>query len=111
MSKQGVLAILDRAASDLGFIGQLTDAFPRAVRGYALTREEYAALASGDVRWIEVHCGKLDERLRVWLDCRLGQEVWGLATPVEERAELEESEAANTDTLLRLLLGAKAGVK
>jgi hypothetical protein len=89
MSKMGVLKVLERAASDIRYIGRLTDNFSSAVNGIDLSREEYAALASGDIRWIEEHCGKLDERLRTWPECRLGQEVWGLPESTAERAEEE----------------------
>ena len=76
MSKEAVLAVLERAAADDKFIGQLTDDFTEAVKDYGLASQEHAALASGDVRWIEAHIGKLDDRLRTWLDCRLQQERW-----------------------------------
>jgi len=54
----------------------LTDDFAEAVKDYELTWQEHAVLVSGDVRWIEAHIGKLDKRLRTWLDCRLQQEKW-----------------------------------
>lgn len=76
MSKEAVLAVLEKAAEDDKFIGHLTDDFAEAVKDYDLTWEETAALSSGDVRWIEAHIGKLDKRLRTWLDCRLQQERW-----------------------------------
>lgn len=76
MSKEAVLALLGKAAEDTGFIGRLTDDFAETVKDYDLDPEERAALASGDIRWIEAHVGKLDDRLRTWLDCRLQQEIW-----------------------------------
>ncbi len=76
MSKEAVLAILERAAGDDKFISQLTDDFTEAIKDYELTWEEHAALTSGDIRWIETNIGKLDNRLRTWLDCRLQQERW-----------------------------------
>jgi hypothetical protein len=76
MSKEAVLAVLERAAEDDEFIGHLTDDFAEAVKDYELTWEETAALSSGDVRWTEAHIGKLDKRLRRWLNCRLQQERW-----------------------------------
>ena len=45
-----------------------------AVKDYGLSQEERAALASGDIRWIEKNTGKLDERLMTWLNFRLQQE-------------------------------------
>jgi hypothetical protein len=43
---------------------------------YDLSDEAKAALLSGDINWIEDRVGKLDARLRTWLDCRLQQEIW-----------------------------------
>ena len=76
MCKAHVLKVLDRAADDNAFIGQLTDHSSEALDGYSLTSRERAALLSGDIRWIEAHVGKLTERLRTWLGCRLQQEAW-----------------------------------
>jgi len=74
--KREVLRVLERAAEDDRFIAQLTHRGSDALQGYNLTLEAKAALLSGDVGWIEAHVGKLDARLRTWLDCRLQQEVW-----------------------------------
>ena len=71
-----IMRVLDRAANDNHFIAQLTYSGSRALRDYDLTNEEKAALLSGDIRWIETRVGKLDARLRTWLDCRLQQEIW-----------------------------------
>jgi hypothetical protein len=71
-----VLRVLDRAAADNGFIAELTYRGSKALEGYRLTLKAKAALLSGDIRWIEARVGKLDARLRTWLDCRLQQEIW-----------------------------------
>lgn len=71
-----ILRVLDRAASDNGFIAQLTYRGSDALQGYHLTNEAKAALVSGDIRWIEAHVGKLSARLSTWLWCRLQQEIW-----------------------------------
>ena len=71
-----ILRVLDKAAEDNEFIAQLTHRGADALKGYQLIMEAQAALLSGDVRWIEEHVGKLDDRLRTWLDCRLQQEIW-----------------------------------
>jgi len=76
MSKEAVLAVLERAAEDDSFLAHLADDSAKALKDYGLTWEEAAALSSGDVRWIEAHVGKLDARLSKWLDCRLQQERW-----------------------------------
>lgn len=71
-----ILKVLDRAADDDNFIAQLTYHGSEALQGYNLTMEEKAALLSGDIGWIEARVGKLDARLRAWLECRLQQEIW-----------------------------------
>lgn len=75
-NRDEILKVLERAADDPSFIAALTDRPSRTLSGYDLTSEEKAALMSGDVRWIEKHVGKLTERQRTWLDCRLQQEIW-----------------------------------
>ena len=76
MSKEGVLAVLERAAEDNSFLSQLADDPSKALTDYDLTWEEAAALSGGDGHWIEAHIGKLDKRLRTWLDCRLQKDKW-----------------------------------
>lgn len=71
-----ILSVLERAADDNGFIAELTYRGAKALEGYKLTLQAKAALLSGDIRWIEARLGKLNDRLRTWLDCRLGQEIW-----------------------------------
>jgi hypothetical protein len=71
-----ILRVLDRAAADNGFIAELTYRGAQALEAYKLTLQAQAALLSGDVRWIEARLGKLNARMRTWLDCRLGQEIW-----------------------------------
>jgi hypothetical protein len=71
-----ILRVLDKAAEDNGFIAELTYRGSKALEGYRLTLKAKAALLSGDIRWIEARVGRLDARLRTWLDCRLQQEIW-----------------------------------
>ena len=68
--------VLERAADDNGFIAELTYRGAKALEGYKLTMQAKAALLSGDIRWVEARLGKLSDRLRIWLDCRLAQEIW-----------------------------------
>ena len=71
-----ILRVLDRAADDNSFIAELTHRGSQTLEAYRLTLQAKAALLSGDIRWIETRLGKLDGRLRTWLDCRLQQEIW-----------------------------------
>jgi DNA-binding NtrC family response regulator len=74
--KEAIMAVLNRAVEERAFIEKLSDLGSGALWEYHLAPEEEAALVSGDVRWLEEHVGKLDEKLKVWLECRLQQERW-----------------------------------
>ncbi len=76
MSSKAVMEVLERASCEDQFIAQLTEQGSKALEGYDLTREEEAALISGDIQWIENQLGKLSESKKVWLNCRLQQERW-----------------------------------
>jgi len=74
--KEGIMAVLARAADDSQFLARLADNPSEALKYYTLTQEEIAALASGDIKKIESWLGKLDQRHATWLWCRLSQEKW-----------------------------------
>lgn len=74
--REAVMAVLNRAAEDAEFIEELSEKGSEALRGYALSWEEKAVLASGDTAWLEAHFGKLNEKQRTWPKCRLEQERW-----------------------------------
>ena len=71
-----VMAVLNRAAEDTEFIAELSEEGSEALKGYILSSEEKAALVSGDRVWLEARFGKLNEKQRTWLKCRLEQERW-----------------------------------
>ena len=75
--REAILAVLARAADDSQFLARLADNPNEALAEYyTLTREEVAALVSGDIKKIEGWLGKLDQRHATWLWCRLSQEKW-----------------------------------
>lgn len=75
--KELILAVLKRAAEEGEFLARLAEDPNEALAEYyALSQEEKAALASGDIKRIEGWVGKLDKRLATWLWCRLSQEKW-----------------------------------
>ena len=74
--KQTMLSILDRAADDSRFLARLAEDPGKVLKEFALTSEQKAALASGDLRRIESWVGKLDRRRSTWIVCRLQQEKW-----------------------------------
>jgi len=73
---KAILTVLGRARDDSSFLARLAEDPEQALKDYELTSEEKAALASGDIRWIESKLGTLDEPLRTWLTARLAQEKW-----------------------------------
>jgi formate/nitrite transporter len=73
---KAILTVLGKARDDSSFLARLAEDPEQALKDYDLTSEEKAALASGDIRWIESKLGTLDEPLRTWLAARLAQEKW-----------------------------------
>jgi formate transporter len=73
---KAVLTVLGKARDDTNFLARLAEDPEQALKDSDLTSEEKAALASGDIRWIESKLGTLDEPLRAWLTARLAQEKW-----------------------------------
>ncbi len=71
-----IIDVLDRASRDPDFITRLTEKGSAALEEYDLSWDEKAALASGDIRWIEGRVGKLSEDRKAWFNCRLQQERW-----------------------------------
>jgi len=73
---RAMLVVLAKAKDDNSFLSRLVENPGEALKNFDLTSEERAALASGDIRWIESKLGVLDEPLRTWLYARLAQEKW-----------------------------------
>ena len=74
--KAEILKVLELAAEDNRILAQLTDDPAQVLNKFDLTTEEYAALASGDIKFIEEIVGELTEKQKTWLNCRLQQEKW-----------------------------------
>jgi len=74
--KAEILKVLELAAEDDKILAQLADDPAQVLNEFDLTADEYAALASGDIRFIEKSVGKLTEKQKTWLNCRLQQEKW-----------------------------------
>jgi formate/nitrite transporter len=73
---RALISVLAKARDDSTFLARLSDNPDKALEGYNLTSETKAALASGDLHWLESKVGFLDEPLRTWLTSRLSQEKW-----------------------------------
>ena len=73
---KSLISVLAKARDDNAFLAQLSENPDKALEGYNLSNEAKAALASGDLHWLESRMGFLDEPLRTWLSSRLSQEKW-----------------------------------
>ena len=71
-----VRQVLRRAARDARFGSRLLTEGSRVLSGLALSSEAKAAIVSGDITWIEKHCGGLSPEERDWLERRLQAEIW-----------------------------------
>ena len=75
-----VRQVLRQAASDDAFGRRLLAEGSRAISALAvgpmLSARAKAAIASGDIVWIEKRCGKLAPEERAWLTQRLEAEIW-----------------------------------
>jgi len=74
--KDEVIKVLERAASDSGFIRNLLELGSDALDEYDLTGAEKLALITGDIEWIEQEIGPLTPNQKKWLEQRLGTEIW-----------------------------------
>jgi len=71
-----LVSVLARARDDSAFLARLAENPDKTLADYDLPAQAKAALASGDVQWLESRVGSLDEPLRTWLVSRLSQEKW-----------------------------------
>jgi FixJ family two-component response regulator len=76
VNREEVLRVLERAATDGGFVADLLYTGAAALEGFELTGAEKLAILTGDVRWIEENVGTLSSAQRRWLDQRLSAEIW-----------------------------------
>jgi DNA-binding NtrC family response regulator len=74
--KEEVLRVLDRAGSDMEFVGALFLKGADALEEYGLTSAEKLAILTGDITWLEEHVGKLTEKQKRWLEQKLSAEIW-----------------------------------
>lgn len=73
---RALISVLAKARDNSTFLAQLSENPDSALKGYDLSNEAKAALASGDLHWLESRMGFLDEPLRTWVSSRLSQEKW-----------------------------------
>jgi len=75
-NKEIILSLLTRAAEDQKFLARLAEDPYTVLLEYNLNQEERSALASGDVVKLELWVGRLDNRMKTWMNVRKTQNKW-----------------------------------
>lgn len=74
--REEVLRVLERGADDNEFRSQLLRYSADTLDEYELSGPEKLAIITGDIAWIESQIGPLNQRQKIWLEARLGAEIW-----------------------------------
>jgi DNA-binding response OmpR family regulator len=76
IQKREVANVLNRTAEDNDFWMDLMENGSMALDGYPLSIEAKAAIASGDLRWINQNVGELTQKQLMFIYKRLEREAW-----------------------------------
>jgi DNA-binding response OmpR family regulator len=76
IQKREVLQVLNRTADDMGFWTELMENGSVALADYQLSNEAKAAIASGDLKWINENVGELTQKQLMFIYKRLEREAW-----------------------------------
>lgn len=76
IQKREVIRVLNRTAEDADFWIDLMEHGSVALDEYQLSREARAAIASGDLNWINTHVGELTQKQLMFIFKRLEREAW-----------------------------------
>ncbi len=76
IEKREVLKILNRTAEDSNFRIELIDKGSSVLSEYTLSSGAKAAIASGDLKWINENIGELNQKQLMFIYKRLEQEAW-----------------------------------
>ena len=76
IQKREVLAVLGRTAEDMDFWTDLMQNGSSALASYQLSGEAKAAIASGDLKWINENVGELTQKQLMFIYKRLEREAW-----------------------------------
>jgi ActR/RegA family two-component response regulator len=76
IQKREVLGVLSRTAEDTDFWTDLMESGSMALAGYKLSSEAKAAIASGDLKWINENVGELTQKQLMFIYKRLEREAW-----------------------------------
>jgi YesN/AraC family two-component response regulator len=76
IQKREVLGVLSRTAEDMDFWRDLMENGSQALADYPLSGEAKAAIASGDLKWINANVGELTQKQLMFIYKRLELEAW-----------------------------------
>ncbi len=76
IQKREVVRVLNRTAEDRDFWKDLMENGSQALCAYQLTPEAKAAIASGDLRWLNENVGELTQKQMMFIYRRLEREAW-----------------------------------
>ncbi len=76
IQKREVIQALNRTAEDWDFWRDLMENGTDALQSYNLSSEAKAAIASGDLKWINENIGELTQKQLMFIHKRLEREAW-----------------------------------
>jgi len=76
IQKREVIQALNRTAEDKDFWRDVMENGPVALEAYQLSSEAKAAIASGDLKWINENVGELTQKQLMFIYKRLEREAW-----------------------------------
>jgi DNA-binding response OmpR family regulator len=76
IQKREVIQALNRTAEDGNFWRDLMETGTTALESYNLSNEARAAIASGDLKWINENVGELTQKQLMFIYKRLEREAW-----------------------------------
>jgi DNA-binding NtrC family response regulator len=76
IQKREVIRVLNRTAEDRAFWTDLMENGSEALQEYHLSYEACAAIASGDLKWLNTHVGELTQKQLKFIFKRLEREAW-----------------------------------
>ena len=76
IQRREVLGVLSRTAEDMDFWSQLMENGSVALADYQLSSEAKAAIAAGDLKWINENVGELTQKQLMFIYKRLEREAW-----------------------------------
>ena len=76
IQKREVLQVLNRTAEDRYFWRELMENGSNALEDYHLSMQAKAAIASGDLKWINENVGELTQKQLMFIYKRLEREAW-----------------------------------